>query len=358
MKIDFLISNMTGGGAQRVISTLANNLDSRGHEVRIISFRGGDEYELSPTIERKRFNKKFLFNSVVFNGYFQLGSFYQNKANRPDLISSHINLLGYLTIPIAKIFGIKIIVSEHINHQVRQDFARRFLWNNLYPMADAVTILTSFDQEYFSKRNKNVVVMPNPSSFEVARLSINKERNKEILAIGQLDRYHHKGFDNLLKIAHRVQKVAPEWKFMIAGGGDQGRRHLEKLKDDLKVKNVTFLGQRSDIKDLLLASEIYVLPSRFEGLPMTLIEGMSQGTACIAYNCVSGPSDIINDRYDGLLVEDQNLESMVDGLLELIQNTELRKKLQKNAPSAVEKFSVETIVNKWENLVDKVLKSN
>lgn len=357
MKIDFLISNMTGGGAQRVISTLANELVSRGHKIRIISFRGGDEYDLNPKIKRERFNKKFLFNSVVFNGYFQLASFYRKKANRPDVISSHINLLGYLTIPIAKIFGIKIVVSEHINHQVNQDFSRRFLWNNLYPMVDAVTILTSFDLEYFSKRNKNVVVMPNPSSFQVVEESPDHSRKKEILAIGQLDRYYHKGFDNLLKIAKKVYQAAPDWKFLVAGAGDRGRAQLEQMKEELQVKNVIFLGHRSDIKDLLYRSEIYILPSRFEGLPMTLIEGMSQGAACIAYDCVSGPSDIIVDGHDGLLIANQDMEAMSDGLVELIQNAELRKKLQKNAPLALEKFSVPSILNKWEELLKTIIAS-
>lgn len=346
---------MTGGGAQRVISTLANELDSRGHKIRIISFRGGDEYPLNNDIERIRFNKKFLLNSVVFNGYFQLSSFYWKKKNRPDVISSHINLLGYLTIPIAKLFRIKIVVSEHINHKVRQDFSRRFLWNNLYPMVDAVTVLTSFDIDYFSKRNKNVLVMANPSSFETIDPTRRYDRKKEIIAIGQLDRLHHKGFDNLLKIAKEVGHNAPDWKFMIAGGGENGKARLEKIKKELGVENVTFLGQRTDIKELLRQCEIYILSSRHEGLPMTLIEGMSQGAACIAYDCVSGPSDIITDGHDGLLVEDQNIEAMSKNLLRLIKDEDLRRKLQQNAPKGLDKFSVDDIVSKWEQLLKSTL---
>ncbi len=356
MKIDFLIGNMTGGGAQRVISVLANHLAQKGHIIKIISFRGGDEYPLDPSIKRIYFNKKVLMNSVVFNGYFQLFNFYRNKSNRPDVISSHINSLGYLTIPIAKIFRLKIIVSEHINHQVDMRFRKRFLWKRLYPLVDAVTILTNFDYEFFSKKNKRVVVMPNPSSFENRKVVENHIRKKEIIAIGSLDRYHHKGFDNLLDIAREVGKVNTEWTFKIVGAGEQGRRFLEKKANELRLTNVEFLGFRDDIKEILYNAEIYILPSRFEGLPMTLLEAYSQGTACIAYDCVSGPSDIVTNRHDGLLIENQNIIAMTNGLQELMENKELRKKLQKNAPSSLEKFSVENIGNKWEALLSDVVK--
>lgn len=355
MKIDFLIGNMTGGGAQRVISVLANHLAQKGHIIKIISFRGGDEYPLDPSIKREHFNKKVLVNSVVFNGYFQLFNFYRKKSNRPDVMSSHINSLGFLTIPIAKIFRIKIIVSEHINHQVDMRFRKRFLWKRLYPLVDAVTILTHFDYDFFSKKNKKVVVMPNPSSFENREISENHIRKKEIIAIGSLDRYHHKGFDNLLDIAHEVGKENTEWIFKIVGAGEQGRRFLEQKTNDLHLTNVEFMGFRTDIKEILYNAEIYVLPSRFEGLPMTLLEAYSQGAACIAYDCISGPSDIITNRQDGLLIENQNSKAMITGLLELLENTELRKELQKNAPFALEKFSIENVGDKWEVLLNDVV---
>ena len=119
MKIDFLISKMSDGGAQRVVSLLANYLDEAGYSVRIITFTDGDHYPLNESIERVRLHNQPLVKSVVFSGFFSLLKFYRKKSNRPDLMSSHIDLLGYLTIPIAKIFRIKIIVSEHNNHLSR-----------------------------------------------------------------------------------------------------------------------------------------------------------------------------------------------------------------------------------------------
>ncbi|MCG2461905.1 glycosyltransferase, partial [Flavobacteriaceae bacterium F89] len=116
MKIDFLINKMSGGGAERVVSLVANYLNQQGYEVRIITFQGTDKYELNKEVKRIKLHKHPFFQSVVINGFFSLIYFYRKKSNRPDIISSHINLLGYLTIPIAKIYSLRIIVSEHINH--------------------------------------------------------------------------------------------------------------------------------------------------------------------------------------------------------------------------------------------------
>ncbi|NHF61632.1 glycosyltransferase family 4 protein, partial [Flavobacteriaceae bacterium TP-CH-4] len=149
LRIDFLTSSMEAGGAQRVISILANYLADKGYSVRIITFWGPDHYELNDTIERVRLHKHPLFHSIIFNGFFNLMSFYRKKSNRPDILSSHMDLLGLVSIPNSLIYNIKVIVSEHNNHLAYNNRAQSFCWNYLYPKADMVTILTEFDKEHF-----------------------------------------------------------------------------------------------------------------------------------------------------------------------------------------------------------------
>ncbi|MBU2945655.1 glycosyltransferase family 4 protein [Zobellia uliginosa] len=359
MKVDFLINKMSGGGAERVVSLLANYLVQKGLSIRIITFTGDDNYELDSRIKRIKLHSHPLFHSVVINGFFSLLSFYKNKNNRPDIISSHINLLGYLTIPIARIYNLKLIVSEHNNHYTKSTFAKKILWNNLYPLASAVTILTQFDQEYFSKRNKNVWLMPNPCTFQTVKENdIKFSDSKEILAIGDVNRYDHKGFDNLIYIAKSVLTKHPDWTFKIVGKGDDGITYLKKLSEELGIKdNIVFTGYRTDIKNLLLNTEIFVLPSRYEGLPMTLLEAMSQGVCCIAFDCISGPSDIITHGENGSLVENQNIDDMVLKLNELISSPEKRKQFKLNASKALDKFSIENVGHKWTELIEQVTKS-
>ena len=88
---------------------------------------------------------------------------------------------------------------------------------------------------------------------------------------------------------------------------------------------------------------------------MVLLEAMSQGIACISYDCISGPSDIIEHGINGILVEDQNAGAMADALAELLENEELRRKLQRNAPGALEAYSLEQVTEKWKSLFDEVM---
>ncbi len=357
MKIDFLSSSMEAGGAQRVISILAEYLVKKGYQVRIITFRGDDHYQLDKRIERIRLHRQPLFQSVIFNGFFNLMTFYRKKANRPDIISSHVDLLGLVTIPNSILYKIKIIVSEHNNHLAYNNIIQKFIWNYLYPKVDIVTILTKFDKDHFLKLNKNTIVVPNPSPFKVSQnINSNNTKKQEIVAIGSLDRYVHKGFDNLLTIVKRVFDYNPNWNLKIVGEGATGLKFLKNKAEQLKILDkVEFTGYRSDIKEILGNTEIFILSSRFEGLPMVLLEAMSQGAACISYDCISGPSDIITHNCNGILVENQNIDAMVSQLNELINNDSLRRRIKKNAPMAVDKFSIENVGKQWEQIFLRAL---
>ena len=170
-----------------------------------------------------------------------------------------------------------------------------------------------------------------------------------------MDRYIHKGFDNLLDIVYQVFKIYPDWSLQLVGSGESGLSYLLKKTRELGLEDkVEFTGFRKDVKEIMAKSDIYILTSRHEGLPMVLIEAMSQGMACIAYDCVSGPSEIISHGENGLLVNDQNMEEMVIKLSELINNEELRKSLMANTTKSLDKFSLENVGRKWEKLFNNL----
>ena len=98
-------------------------------------------------------------------------------------------------------------------------------------------------------------------------------------------------------------------------------------------------------------AEVFALTSRYEGLPMVLIESMSQGLPCVAYDCFSGPAEIITNGEDGILVENQNKEQFAFHLKELIKDKRFRKKLSKNGIIKVKKYSIENVIIKWEKLL-------
>ena len=352
MKIDFVISNLKGDGAQRVICTLANYLAENGYTIRIITFRDGDYYELHEKVERVRLHQKLaIFDSNLIRAGYHLLNFYRKKENRPDIVSSHLNTMGWATIPVSLIYGLKLTVSEHNNHSEKKMTPKVwFVWNVLYRFPDAVTILTRHDQAYFEARNKNVVLMPYPLPFEL-NLSQKVRDDKTIIAVGNLDRYHHKGFDNLIEIVAKVTEKHDDWKFMVVGEGDEGLAFLtEKAKEYGVSDHIIFAGYRSDVRELMGTSEIFMLSSRYEGLPMVLLEAASQGIACIAYDCVSGPSEVIEDGVNGFLVTNQDKAEMVEKTIRLIEDKEMRQKFGANAVRSLERFDPERIGARWDRL--------
>ncbi|WP_289038249.1 glycosyltransferase family 4 protein [uncultured Zobellia sp.] len=359
MRVDFVISNLGSDGAQRVVATLANYLSENNYKVRIITFREGDRYSLNPSVERIRLHKHLrLFDSNLARAAWHLARFYKKKTNRPDIISSHIHTMGLVTIPISRLYGIKLVVSEHNNYLATKMTPKKwFLWNFLYRFPEKVTILTSFDKVYFDKKSENVEIMPNPLSFE-PNLGLRNRTDKTIVLAGNLDRYHHKGFDNLMHIIAGVRERHKDWQFKIVGDGNKGLPILKTKAEKLGVLDaIEFAGYRPDIKEILQTSEIFMLCSRYEGLPMVLLEAASQGITCIAYNCISGPSEIIEDGVSGILVENQNISDMVGKTIGLIEDKELRERLSNNAVKYIEKFSIETIGNRWQEIF-KELRSN
>ncbi len=357
MKIDFIISGLQGGGAQRVMVILANHFAEKGYEISIITFSGKhDDFEINPLINRVKLHKskiKIHRIGVLIN----LLKYYRAKKNRPAIIISFITLMNLISIIVAKIYSIKIIISEHNSHlQAQSPKFLTYLTRKLfYRHADFVTVLTSYDIDFYKKLKSNVIVMPNPCSFTPIENS-NKQREKVILAVGNLDRYQHKGFDNLISFIEPILKSNPDWILKIIGGGDTGKNHLKNIAINLNItEQVVFAGFQSNVAEIMDASEIFILSSRYEGLPMVLLEAMSQGMACIAYDCKTGPSDIITNEVNGLLIEDQNSISMQNGLKKLISDESLRNKLKANAIMSLDNYSINSIEEKWEKLFNELL---
>ncbi|MBP1841702.1 glycosyltransferase family 4 protein [Formosa algae] len=358
MRIHFIISRLKGGGAERVLTLLATAFAKKTeYDISIITLNDCEDfYTIPDSIERISMDYGRITNHTV-KSIVNLSSFYSKKANRPDLIISFITLTNFITIIVAKLFGIKIIVEEH-NSYLRAMQSRKqlteFTRKHLYKRADLLTVLTSFDVSYYEQYNVNVMVMPNPCSFLPLTSQITA-REKTILAVGNLDRYNHKGFDNLIEFIAPILKSNPEWTLKIAGTGDQGLTLLTKLVEQYHIADqVVFTGFVSNISELMQTSSIFVLSSRFEGLPMVLLEAMSQGMASIAYNCKTGPSDIITNNVNGLLIEDQNIEEMQTHLQRLIDNPSLRQSLAEEAIKSLETYHIDTIIEKYEHEFKKL----
>ncbi|MGJ5643138.1 glycosyltransferase family 4 protein [Formosa sp. S-31] len=360
MKIHFIISTLKGGGAERVLSILASEFAKiNTYEINVITLNEHkDFYTLHPSVKRISMDFGKIPNHTV-KAFFNLSKYYSNKKNRPDLIISFMTLINLITIPIAKFYSIPIIAEEHNSHLrsfKNREFLSKLTKKHLYKRANFLTVLTKFDVPYYTNFGANVVVMPNPCSFPPIKAQEAMDRDKTILAVGNLDRYHHKGFDNLIKFIEPILKSNPEWQLKIVGSGTNGLTILTALVQEHELSNqITFTGFISDISKLMQSSSIFILSSRFEGLPMVLLEAMSQGMACIAYDCKTGPSDIITHKYNGILISNQNASEMQKELQNLIDNKNLRLTIGCNGLKSLKKYHINTIIKNYEELFNKIL---
>ncbi|UZO80241.1 glycosyltransferase family 4 protein [Aquimarina sp. ERC-38] len=348
MKIDFIIPSLNSGGAERVLVLLANHFINY-YDVTVITFISGEAYILNEEIKRVQFhdNEKNKKINHTVRKLRSLYFYYSESSNKPNVIISFLKNTNLVSIITAKLRGLKIIVCEHINHSRGVSKQSNFLRKYMYRYANKLTVLTEYDIAFYKKYKVNVTVMPNPCTFNAYRA--NNRRQKVILAIGDLDRTYHKGFDNLIEIVEPVLKKYKDWTLKILGGGNSNK--LERIIAKKQLQNkIELVGYTNKVQNFMQESEVFILSSRYEGLPMVLLEAMSQGMACTAYDCITGPSDIITDGYDGILIENQNQKAMRDSLIQLIENPDKRLVLRENSVKIVDKFSIEEIGQKWEKL--------
>ena len=361
MTVHLIISSMKGGGAQRVLALIANNLvEKLNFNISIITLLDPIcEFELSPKINFINLCGYNYVPSHTLRSILRLSKLYSKKENKPDLIISFITLTNLITIVVAKMFSIKIMVQEHNSHhrnmrgrKITSLITKQFV----YKYADLLTVLTSYDIEYYKKHGINVKVLPNPCSYAPITNN-NHSRDKVVLAVGNLNRYHHKGFDNLIHFMAPILKSNSDWKLKIAGGGDEGLTYLKKIakEQNISSEQIIFTGFVKNISEHMFNSSIFILPSRFEGLPMVLLEAMSQGTSCIAYDCVTGPSDIIQHNRNGLLIEDQNHKKMQIQLKKLMKDSDLRLRLTQEGIKSLERFHIDNVSKEYLCLIEEVL---
>ncbi|XLS30779.1 glycosyltransferase family 4 protein [Flavobacteriaceae bacterium M23B6Z8] len=355
MKIDFVINSLVGGGAERVMVLLANYFSSVGHDISIITFNEPDDFQLDENVKRIKLHHGQIKNHTI-RSISNLAKYYSKKRNRPDVMIPFMTHGNFIGIIVGRLFGIKTVSSEHNNHLKKTDRIGAFTKKYLYKFTNVLTVLTAYDVPFYEKHGATVEIMPNPCTFK-ALDHRGENREKVIIAVGDLNRYHHKGFDNLIPLAAPVLKKHPQWRLKIIGAGNEGLTLLQGLTAKHGIADqVIFTGFSNKVVDIMKVSEIFILPSRFEGLPMVLLEAMSQGLACLAYDCVTGPSDIIEDKVSGLLAENQNREVMAQLLEELIENDELRNNLGSKAIKSLDRFRIEVIYEKYMHIFTNLLK--
>ena len=364
MKILFLIHNISYCGAERVFALIANELCKRNYDIYVITDPNEVNYSIDERIhvlDAYLYSKKYDVKNPLGKGL-RLIKYHIGFAKvlkkyireiHPDHIVSFLGFFIWQLLPYRRKY--KITISDHsaMNRSINpiMDYERRKLAEKFF----CQTVLSRADKDYLGKNRTNVIVMNNPLTFKPIQekeFEEGFEQRHNILFCGSIDRYHIKGLDNLLRALSIVKKQTPNFKLDIAGhGNEKNINTIKSMAVELNVAdNINFLGFCENVAEEMKNHSILVVPSRSEGFGMVIIEAMASGCPVISY-ALSGPQEIITNEIDGILVENQNIERLAEAIIRLNDLPEVRKQIGRKGLQSVERFSLETIVNKWEKLL-------
>lgn len=372
MNIVILIHSMHSGGAERVTANLANEWAKRGCQVTVITIapKSMDFYELHSDISRIALDlaaeSPNILKALFSNLYRVIAIRRELRRIAPDIVLAMMTTSSVLAILAGMRLGIPIIGTEHIYPPMQPI---NLFWDRIrrwtYPYAARVVMLTSEGLGWLNDEIPRArgAVIPNPVSYPVAVFepkvlveSLVKTDRKLLLAIGRLD--GQKGFDYLLMAFSELAAAHQDWDLIILGEGPK-RSELESQVKSLKLEaRVQLPGRAGNVSDWYQRADLYVMSSRFEGFPNTLVESMAHECAAVSYDCDTGPRDIIRHGVDGLLVNPVgDVPALAEALHQLMQDDEVRQCMRKRAIEIRERYSLEAILTLWDKLFNEAIPS-
>ncbi len=361
MKILIVNDQFESGGAARVACTMCNEFKHRGYDIRVVTGTKKDAVKYS--LDREIPLYYASFEARRRNGLSRFLSLFRTsilirkhvKTVKPDVIIS-IQANAYIRTWLANMcLHYPVIVADHTSFARKMDFINTFTRHCLYKYADGISILTYRDAKLLGDKYPQKMVIHNPLTWPL--LTEKKKRDKTILAAGRFDIWKIKGFDLLLNVWSQLATQYPEWILQIAGtGSDEAVLAIKNMIHRNGVDGrVQLLGQVVDMKTLYGQSGIFALSSRVEGMPMVLLEAMSQGCPCVAFD-VGGASSEMLIEGGGLVVADGDVDGFRNALSEIIKKDNVREIMSEKTIISAGQFSIDSFIKKWVQLINRSIK--
>jgi glycosyltransferase involved in cell wall biosynthesis len=355
-KICFICPSLTQGGLENAVMVIANEMADLGYEVSIICvYNNPVFYTLRKSIEivLPAYNRK-KYSTITY--YYKSAIYIRKhlKSIKPDVIISYGDYINFISILAIRFLNIPTFISDRSSPNKHFPFLINLLRKVTYGKSDGIIAQTDRARDQKKKMlpgYKNIKVIPNPLRPIIKHPDIIKENI--ILGVGR--HYHVKGLDRLIKAIAEVE--LNDWKLVIAGSLGPETEELKLLVKNLNLgEKVEFLGAIKEIDKVFSKSKIFVLPSRSEGFPNALIEAMAHGLPSVAFDIVSGPAEIIKDKVNGILIDDNDIDSMSQAINEFISNEKLRDSISKEALKINEELSVSIVTKKYLDFINLTIK--
>jgi glycosyltransferase involved in cell wall biosynthesis len=359
MRLTLVLPALTLGGAQRVMTTLANAWAARGWHVHLLTFDDGGQppfYPLHPVVVHESLGlaraSQTLLQGVVENVRRQAVLRRAIRRSRPDVVCSFMDQVNVLTLLATRGLGVPVVVAERSDpgHKPIGRAGWGLLRRWLYPRAAGLVVQTEGARAHLPRglrRYARVIpnpVLPPPASSAPARAP--GASGGLLVGMGRLS--EEKGFAKLIAAFADVAGRKPGWSLEIWGEGSQ-RGELEALVGRLGLSGrVALPGATQDPAAVLRRADLFVLPSSYEGFPNALCEAMACGVPVVSFACPSGPAEIVRHDFDGVLVPPGDTAALVAALAALVDDPARRLRLGARATEVARRFSLDRVLALWE----------
>ena len=356
LKIALVGFRLSGGGGSKVMANLSNYFSEKGLDVHIIIFH--DEIGYKYTGELYNLGKLKSRSNTFLNKikrYKALKKYIRQQ--QFDYIIDfrfRINLLQEVMIS-KFIYKPKTIYTVHSSHLPtflpRSKFFANIIYANSFKIVSICKAMTTLINENYSFENVTTIYNPIDPVYTNDKAMESIELDFEyILAVGEYDT-NTKQFDKLIEAYAQSELPEKEVSLIILGKG--------KLKDYLQSKIKMFkledkahlLGYKNNPYQYMKRAKFLIQSSKYEGFPMVLIEALTCGTPVVAFDCPTGPNEIIAHGENGLLVENQNIEKLSNAMNAFMKDATLYENCKNNAAGSAEKFSIDIIGKQWLDLI-------
>ena len=373
MKILYCIAGTRhSGGMERVLANKANWLVQHGYEVMIVTTDQQGEppffaldkriscYDLGIGYEEN--NGKSFLNKLIhypikqFRHKKRLNTLLQQL--KPDItVSMMCNDVSFL--PKMK-DGSKKILEIHFSKYKRLQYGRKGIWRiaDIYRSKQEekqvrrfhrFVVLTDEDKGYWGNL-PNIEVIPNARTYNPPTTAM--LNTKRVIAVGRYT--HQKGFERLIEAWNLICRQHPDWHLDIIGDGED-RPQLQELIEHYNIgTQITLCPPTKNMDAVYREASIVAMSSRYEGLPMILLEAQAYGLPIVSFACKCGPADVVTDGVDGFLVTEGDVESLASKLTTVIEDDALRQQMGRAARIASERYAEDVVMKKWIELFERV----
>ena len=271
-----------------------------------------------------------------------------------------LNKLVELTVPpfekIKKFIKIKLssVIKAYWKRKALED--AKTYYNELAQYSDVIVTLSRGDIDMLNRligitKKTKIINIPNPNTFDQIN-TISEPKKKILLYVGRLEKTQKEPL-RLLKIWNILHKKHPDWQLKIVGDGEE-RNAMKNYVESQKINNVFFKGRKVDVSKYYREASFVCLTSNFEGWGMSLTEGMQYGCVPFTFGNYGAAYEIIDDGVNGCIIPAFDIKLYARRLSELMENKDKCMAMSKAAIEKVQLFSVEEIVDKWEEMLNSL----